>query len=236
MPLLDVQRLTVGYGDRPVLHGVNLRVERGEIVAIIGPNGAGKSTLMKAVAGLLKPRNGVIRLNELEITGWHPPQIVQAGVCYVPQTENVFPSLTVEENLDMGAFILRRDLRPRKEALYQLFPDLRDKRRTRARNLSGGQRQMVAMARALMLDPMLLLLDEPTAGLSPLLVGMLLEKMVEINRTGVAVLLVEQNARQALQRAHRGYVLVMGQNRYEDTGKGLLENPEMRALFLGGRA
>jgi len=236
MPLLDVQRVTVGYGDLPILHGVNLRVEPGEIVVIIGPNGAGKSTLLKTVAGLLKPRNGVIRLNELEITGRRPPQIVQAGVCYVPQTENVFPSLTVEENLDMGAFILRGDLRPRKEALYQLFPDLRDKRRTRAGNLSGGQRQMVAMARALMLDPMLLLLDEPTAGLAPLLVGTLLEKMVEINRTGVAILLVEQNARQALQRAHRGYVLVMGQNRYEDTGKGLLENPEMRALFLGGRA
>jgi branched-chain amino acid transport system ATP-binding protein len=235
MPLLDVQRVTVGYGDIPVLHGVNLRVEPGEIVAIVGPNGAGKSTLMKTVAGLLTPRHGTIRLNAQEITAWHPPRLVQAGVCYVPQTENVFPSLSVDENLDMGAFILRGDLRPRKEALYQLFPDLRDKRKTRAGNLSGGQRQMVAMGRALMLDPILLLLDEPTAGLSPLLVGMILQKIVEINCTGVAILIVEQNARQALQRAHRGYVLVMGQNRYEDTGKGLLEHPEVRDLFLGGR-
>jgi branched-chain amino acid transport system ATP-binding protein len=219
----------------PILHGVNLRVERGEIVAIVGPNGAGKSTLMKTVAGLLKPRHGTIRLNGQEITAWRPPQIVQAGVCYVPQTENVFPSLTVDENLDMGAFILRGDPRPRKEALYELFPDLSNKRKTRAGNLSGGQRQMVAMARALMLDPILLLLDEPTAGLSPVLVGMILEKIVDINRAGVAILIVEQNARQALQRAHRGYVFVMGQNRYEDTGTGLLKHPEIRDLFLGGR-
>jgi branched-chain amino acid transport system ATP-binding protein len=235
MALLDVQNVTVGYGEIPILHGVSIRVEPGEVVAIVGPNGAGKSTLMKTVAGLLKPQNGSVRLDGKEITSLRPHHIVQAGICYVPQTENVFPSLTVEENLEMGAFIRQDDIRPKKQEMYRLFPDLRNKRKTRTGNLSGGQRQMVAMARALMLDPKLLLLDEPTAGLSPMLVGMILEKIIEINRTGVAILIVEQNARQALQRAHRGYVLAMGQNRYEDTGKALLNNPEIRELFLGGR-
>jgi ABC-type branched-subunit amino acid transport system ATPase component len=235
MALLEVDNVTVGYGDRPVLHDVSMRVEPREIVAIVGPNGAGKSTLMKTVAGLLTPQAGSIRLAGQELTRLRPHRIVQAGVCYVPQTENVFASLTVEENLDMGAFIRQDDLRPTKEALYALFPDLRDRRKTRAGNLSGGQRQMVAMARALMLDPKVLLLDEPTAGLSPALVGMIFDQIDAINGTGVAVLIVEQNARQALQRAHRGYILVLGQNRYEDTGKALLENPEIRELFLGGR-
>jgi branched-chain amino acid transport system ATP-binding protein len=235
MPLLEVREVTVGYGDMPILHSVSLRVDPAEVVVIVGPNGAGKSTLMKTVAGLLKPRHGSVWLNGQDITPLPPHHIVQAGICYVPQTENVFPSLTVEENLDMGAFIRRDDIRPKKEALYSLFPDLRDKRKTRAGNLSGGQRQVVAMARALMLDPTLLLLDEPTAGLSPVLVSAIFQKIIDINRTGVALLIVEQNARQALQRADRGYVLAMGQNRYEDTGKALLENPEMRHLFLGGR-
>jgi ABC-type branched-subunit amino acid transport system ATPase component len=235
MPLLEVREVTVGYSEIPILHGVSLRVDPAEVVVIVGPNGAGKSTLMKTVAGLLKPRRGSVWLNGQDITPLPPHHIVQAGICYVPQTENVFPSLTVEENLDMGAFIRRDDIRPKKEALYTLFPDLRDKRKTRAGNLSGGQRQMVAMARALMLDPTLLLLDEPTAGLSPMLVGAIFQKIIDINRTGVALLIVEQNARQALQRADRGYVLAMGQNRYEDAGKALLENPEIRHLFLGGR-
>lgn len=235
MALLEVQNVTVGYGEVPILRDVSMRVELEEIVAIVGPNGAGKSTLMKTVVGLLKPRHGSVRLDGRELTGMRPHRIVHAGVCYVPQTENIFPSLTVEENLDMGAFIRRDELRGKKEEMYTLFPDLRGKRKTRAGNLSGGQRQMVAMARALMLDPKLLLLDEPTAGLSPVLVGMILEKIIEINHTGVAILIVEQNARQALQRSHRGYVLSMGQNRFEDTGKALLENPEIRDLFLGGR-
>ena len=235
MALLEIQRITVGYGELPILRSVSLRVERQEIVAIVGPNGAGKSTLMKTVAGLLKPQDGTILLNGQDITRLRPHRIVQAGVCYVPQTENVFPSLTVDENLDMGAFIRRGDLRVKKAEIYALFPDLREKRRLRAGHLSGGQRQMVAMARALMLDPTLLLLDEPTAGLSPLLVGVMLEKIVDINRTGVAMLVVEQNARQALQHANRGYVLAMGQNRYEDTGQALLAHPEIRAMFLGGR-
>jgi len=233
--LLEIQRITVGYGELPILRSVSLQVERQEIVAIIGPNGAGKSTLMKTVAGLLKPQDGTILLNGQDITRLRPHRIVQAGVCYVPQTENVFPSLTVDENLDMGAFIRRGDLRVKKAEIYALFPDLREKRKLRAGHLSGGQRQMVAMARALMLDPTLLLLDEPTAGLSPLLVGVMLEKIVDINRTGVAMLVVEQNARQALQHANRGYVLAMGQNRYEDTGQALLAHPDIRAMFLGGR-
>jgi branched-chain amino acid transport system ATP-binding protein len=233
--LLEIQRITVGYGELPILRSVSLQVERQEIVAIVGPNGAGKSTLMKTVAGLLKPQDGTILLNGQDITRLRPHRIVQAGVCYVPQTENVFPSLTVDENLDMGAFIRRGDLRVKKAEIYALFPDLREKRKLRAGHLSGGQRQMVAMARALMLDPTLLLLDEPTAGLSPVLVGVMLEKIVDINRTGVAMLVVEQNARQALQHANRGYVLAMGQNRYEDTGQALLAHPEIRAMFLGGR-
>ena len=216
MALLEIQRITVGYGELPILRSVSLQVERQEIVAIVGPNGAGKSTLMKTVAGLLKPQDGTILLNGQDITRLRPHRIVQAGVCYVPQTENVFPSLTVDENLDMGAFIRRGDLRVKKAEIYALFPDLREKRKLRAGHLSGGQRQMVAMARALMLDPTLLLLDEPTAGLSPMMV-------------------VEQNARQALQHANRGYVLAMGQNRYEDTGQALLAHPEIRAMFLGGR-
>jgi len=232
--LLEVQRITVGYGELPILRSVSLRVERQEMVAIVGPNGAGKSTLMKTIAGLLKPQDGTIWLDGRDLTHLRPHRIVQAGVCYVPQTENVFPSLTVDENFDMGAFIRQGDIGAKKAEMYALFPDLRDKRKLRAGHLSGGQRQMVAMARALMLEPTLLLLDEPTAGLSPVMVGMILEKIVDINRTGVAILLVEQNARQALQRAHRGYVLAMGQNRYEDTGQALLAHPEIRAMFLGG--
>ncbi len=233
MALLDIQHLTVGYGGLPILHGVTLRVEPQEMVVIVGPNGAGKSTLLKTIAGLLRPQEGTLRLNGQDLTRLRPHRLVHVGVCYVPQVENVFPSLSVDDNLAMGAFVRTGDIRAHKDAMYALFPDLRDKRHLRAGALSGGQRQMVAMARALMLHPTLLLLDEPTAGLSPLMVGIMLEKLRDIQRTGVALLIVEQNARQALQRAQRGYVLAMGQNRYEDTGPALLAHPEMGALFLG---
>lgn len=235
MALLEVRDLVVGYGVLPILHRVNIQVNAQEIVVIVGPNGAGKSTLLKSIAGLLQAQSGTILLRGQALTAFPPYRIVQAGISYVPQTNNVFSSLTVEENLDMGGFLRRDDLRPRKEAMYALFPDLYPRRRTPAGLLSGGQRQMVAMARALMLDPVLLLLDEPTAGLSPLLVKAIFDKIVSIHQTGVAILIVEQNARQALQCAQRGYVLVMGQNRHEDSGAALLANPEIRALFLGGR-
>ncbi len=233
MALLDIQHLTVGYGGLPILHGVTLRVEPQEMVVIVGPNGAGKSTLLKTIAGLLHPQEGTLRFNGQDLTRLRPHRLVHVGVCYVPQVENVFPSLSVDDNLAMGAFVRTGDIRAHKDAMYALFPDLRDKRHLRAGALSGGQRQMVAMARALMLTPTLLLLDEPTAGLSPLMVGIMLEKLRDIQRTGVALLIVEQNARQALQRAQRGYVLAMGQNRYEDTGPALLAHPNMGALFLG---
>ena len=234
MALLEVQCITVGYGELPILRSVSLRVERQEMVAIVGPNGAGKSTLMKTIAGLLKPQDGTIWLDGREVTNLRPHRIVQAGVCYVPQTENVFPSLTVEENFDMGAFIRRGDLRAKKAEMYALFPDLRDKRKSRAGHLSGGQRQMVAMARALMLDPTLLLLDEPTAGLSPLLVGVILEKIVAINRTGVAILIVEQNARQALRVAQRAYVLETGAVTLSGAAPELARDERVRRAYLGG--
>lgn len=234
MSLLEVSDVTSGYGDMEVIRGVSLTVNAGEIVSIIGPNGAGKSTVMKVIFGLLKPWQGSIRLSGEEIGGLAPDKIVQKGMCYVPQVENIFPSLTVEENLEMGAFILNGSLKERKERVYQLFPRLAERRRQRAGKMSGGERQMVAMGRALMLDPKLLLLDEPSAGLAPLLVDMIFERIVDINRAGVAILMVEQNAKKSLQMAHRGYVLAAGQKRFEGTGEALLGDPEVARLYLGG--
>jgi branched-chain amino acid transport system ATP-binding protein len=211
-------------------------VDKGEIVVVIGPNGAGKSTALKSVFGLLKLTGGQVLLDGEDITNTPPEKVVRKGVCYVPQTSNVFPSLSVEENLEMGAFVREDDFRPRMEEIYKLFPPLREKRRQPAGTLSGGQRQMVAMGKAMMLEPKILLLDEPTAGLSPKYRGEIFATVRQINATGVPILMVEQNAKQALGIADRGYVLVDGQNRYEGTGRALLDDPDVAEMFLGGGA
>jgi len=234
MAILEANNIKAGYGETEILHGVYIKVNKGEIVSIIGPNGAGKSTLIKTIFGILKPTKGKIILDDQDITGLNPDKIVREGMCYVPQIENVFPSLTVEENLEMGAFIRNDDYRGRIKEIYEIFPDLKQKRRQRVGKLSGGQSQMVAMGRALMLDPKVLLLDEPSASLAPNLVEMIFEKIVEINKSGVAILIVEQNARVALKLSDRGYILAMGRNRFEDTGEALLNNEEVGKLYLGG--
>lgn len=234
MTLLVAHEIHAGYGGMEILHGVSIEVGEQEIVTMIGPNGAGKSTLMKAVFGLLRPTRGRIVFRGEEITGLRPDFIVRKGISYVPQVDNVFPSLTVEENLEMGAYIRTEDFRSRVEHVYGLFPVLQPRRRQKVRSLSGGERQMVAMGRALMLDPALLLFDEPSAGLAPMLVEMVLEKIAEINRTGVAILIVEQKARDALRMSHRGYVLAAGQKRFEGAGTALLEDEEVGRLYLGG--
>ena len=234
MTILEANNIKAGYGETEILHGVYIKVNKGEIVSIIGPNGAGKSTLIKTIFGILKPTKGKIILDDQDITGLNPDKIVREGMCYVPQIDNVFPSLTVEENLEMGAFIRNDDYRGRIKEIYEIFPDLKQKRRQRVGKLSGGQSQMVAMGRALMLDPKVLLLDEPSASLAPNLVEMIFEKIVEINKSGVAILIVEQNARVALKLSDRGYILAMGRNRFEDTGEALLNNEEVGKLYLGG--
>ena len=234
MSLLSLDDVRGGYGDVDILHGVSLEVAAGEIVVIVGPNGAGKSTALKAVFGLVQIRGGRVVFDGRDLTGQRPDQIVRAGISFVPQTENVFPTLTVEENLDMGAYLRDDDIGPQKAKVFELFPPLLEKRRQAAGTLSGGQRQMVAMGRALMLDPKLLLVDEPTAGLSPLFMDQIFEILRAINRTGVAILMVEQNAKQALAIADRGYVLATGQNRHAGTGRALLEDPAVAEMFLGG--
>jgi branched-chain amino acid transport system ATP-binding protein len=231
--VLELDGIHAGYGETEILHGVSLNVDEGEIVVIIGPNGAGKSTAMKAVFGLLNITRGAIRLTGEEITGTPPQQVVRKGVAYVPQVGNVFVSLTVEENLEMGAYVSDSDPGPRIEAIYRLFPPLREKRRQPAGSLSGGQRQMVAMGRALMLEPKILLLDEPTAGLSPKFRGEIFQMIRRINEAGATILMVEQNAKQALAIADRGYVLVDGENRYSGTGRELIEDAEVARMFLG---
>ena len=234
MPLLEVAEVTAGYGETEILHGVSLTVDADEIVTIIGPNGCGKSTLMKAIVGLITPRSGQINFRGEAIAGRAAERIVRSGLCYVPQSANVFPSLTIRENLEMGAFVRADDCRPRIAEMLELFPDLAERPQQKAGNLSGGQRQMLAIARALMLDPALLLLDEPSAGLSPAMMGLVFDRMQQVNRAGVALLIVEQNARRALRMSHRGYILVAGENRLEDTGAALLDNPEVASLYLGG--
>jgi len=234
MPLLTVENVVSGYGEMQVLRGVNLTVGHNEIVSIVGPNGAGKSTVMKLVFGLLKPWEGAVTFDGRNISGMAPEKLVKLGLSYVPQVENVFPNLTVEENLDMGGYTLSGSLDQQKERVYELFPRLAERRRQRAGKMSGGERQMVAMGRALMLDPKLLMLDEPSAGLAPLLVDMIFEKVVEVNKAGVAVLMVEQNAKKSLALADRGYVLATGQNQVDGPGEKLLGDPEVARLYLGG--
>ena len=234
MTFLAAEAMTGGYGAADILHGCNLAVDRGEIAVIVGPNGAGKSTAMKAVFGMLPLREGGVRLDGRDITGLTPQQRVHAGMGFVPQTSNVFVSMTVEENLEMGAYIRDDDFHGTMEQVFALFPILRQKRRQPAGELSGGQRQQVAVGRALMTKPSLLMLDEPTAGVSPIVMDELFDKILEVAATGIAILMVEQNARQALNIADRGYVLVQGQNRYTDTGEALLADPEVRRTFLGG--
>jgi len=235
MIILETKGITAGYTTEvDILHQVDIRVESRKIVSVIGPNGAGKSTLLKTIFGLLKPREGSVTLKGEDITGLKPDKVARKGVSYVPQVDNVFPSLTIQENLEMGAFIRSDDFSQRMEEIYRLFPVLGERRKQKAGQLSGGQRQMVAMGRALMLDPELLLLDEPSAGLAPNLVEMIFEKIRDINATGVAIIIVEQNAREALKMADHGYVLAMGKNVLDDSGRALLDNEEVGRLYLGG--
>ena len=232
--LLEIDDLRAGYGDHEILRGVRLRAEAGEIVAVIGPNGAGKSTLLKTIAGLLPPRGGDVRLRGEPIGGSAPEAIIRRGLCYVPQEANVFPGLSVEENLTIGAWAAPSRRPERAPSVIELFPVLGDRRRQRAGSLSGGERQMLAMAMALMVEPALLLLDEPSAGLAPALQRVIFDRIRDINAGGVTIVLVEQNARESLRLCRRGYVLVMGQTRAEGPGATLLDDPEIRRAYLGG--
>ena len=234
MTILKVEDIIVGYTEVEILQGVHVKVKLGEIVSVIGPNGAGKSTLLKTIFGLLKPKVGHIVLKDEDITGLNPDKIARKGISYVPQVDNVFPSLAVQENLEMGAFIRKDDYSLRLNEIFELFPMLKGRKKQKAGQLSGGQRQMVAMGRALMLDPEVLLLDEPSAGLAPLVVADIFEKIKEINHSGVSIVIVEQNAREALKMADHGYVLSMGKNVLDDSGQGLLANDEVGRLYLGG--
>ena len=233
-PLLQATGLIGGYGGMDILQGVDLTVEAHEVAVIIGPNGAGKSTAMKALIGLIPLKSGKVVYAGEEITGQAPERLVARGIAYVPQERNVFRTMTVEENLAMGAYLRRGDLGETLARIYALFPALKDKRRQRAGELSGGQRQMVAIARALMIEPKLLLLDEPTVGLSPKVIGEIFERILAINAGGVGILMVEQNARAALEIADRGYVLATGRNRFTDNAAALLANREVAEAFLGG--
>ncbi|WP_236544800.1 ABC transporter ATP-binding protein [Salinirussus salinus] len=234
MSLLEVEGLSAGYGDLQVLTDVDMHVEAGEYVTIVGPNGAGKSTVMKSVFGLTDRMGGTISFDGTDITAMDPEEIIHEGVGYVPQTDNVFPPLSVRENLEMGAYILDEVPEDTLEEVYDRFPVLRERASQKAGTLSGGQRQMLAMGRALMLDPELLLLDEPSAGLAPDLVDEMFERVDRIVESGTAVLMVEQNAKAALRHCDRGYVLVNGENRYVDTGDALLSDEQVRRDFLGG--
>ncbi len=235
-PLLYTEDVVAGYlPEVDILNGVSIQVREGEIVTVIGPNGAGKSTLIKTIFGLLSPRRGLVQLRGEDITGLQPHSIARRGMSYVPQLDNVFPSLSVEENLRMGVFDAG-SAQEQTERMYELFPRLGERRRQSAGTMSGGERQMVAMARALMPNPQLLLLDEPSAGLAPAFVDAIFQKVEDINRAGVTIVMVEQNARRALSMSDRGYVLDLGQDRFEGKGTDLLEDPKVADLYLGGTA
>lgn len=232
--LLAVNDVHAGYiKDLNILQGINFRIAPGELVVVIGPNGAGKSTLAKTIFGLLTPNQGSITFQGENIVGLRSNQIVQRGMCYVPQIKNVFASLSIEENLEMGAFVRSGSLAQLKEQIYTMFPVLKKRRKQAAGTLSGGERQMLAMGRALMLDPDLLVLDEPSAALSPILVSNVFEQIKAVNRLGKAIILVEQNAKRALELADRGYVLENGRDRFEGTGTELLHDPKVGELYLG---
>jgi branched-chain amino acid transport system ATP-binding protein len=233
-PVLSLNKLRAGYGQTEILHDLSMHVNANEIVALIGPNGAGKSTAMKSVLGLLNIREGSVVLNGEDITNTPAQKVIERGISYVPQTNNVFVNLSVQENLEMGAWTRPTGVEARLDEMYDLFPDLAEKRGQPAGSLSGGQRQMVAMAKALMVDPKMLLLDEPTAGLSPKYRSEIFATIQKIKNTGVPILIVEQNAKQALGASDRGYVLVDGANRHTGTGAGLAADAEIARMFLGG--
>jgi branched-chain amino acid transport system ATP-binding protein len=234
MSFLIGKDMTGGYGGADILNDCTIAVERGEIAVIVGPNGAGKSTAMKALFGMLSLRKGSVTLDGQDIIDLSPQDRVAQGMGFVPQTNNVFTSMSVEENLEMGAFLRTDDFSETMGQVYDLFPILKEKRKQPAGQLSGGQRQQVAVGRALMTQPKVLMLDEPTAGVSPIVMDELFDRIIEIARSGIAILMVEQNARQALNIADKGYVLVQGSNRFTETGEALMANPEVRRSFLGG--
>ena len=231
---LKANNITAGYGGVDIINNLNLFVNEGEIVVIVGPNGAGKSTAMKALLGMLKLTDGSVSFAKDDITLMLPQDRVNLGIAFVPQTNNVFTGMTVEENLEMGGFIRSDDITHTIEDIYNLFPILKEKRNQNAGELSGGQRQQVAFGRALMTKPKILMLDEPTAGVSPIVMDELFARIIEVGKTGVGILMVEQNAKQALNIADRGYVLVNGKHSREGSGQDLLNNPEVRKSFLGG--
>jgi branched-chain amino acid transport system ATP-binding protein len=234
MSVLEIEGLDAGYGDLQILTDVDVTVADDEYITLVGPNGAGKSTVMKTVLGLTTYMDGSITFNGDPLHGTDTPDVIRRGVSYVPQTDNLFPSMTVVENLELGAYIYDDVPRENIEAVFDRFPILRERKRQRAGTMSGGQQQMLAMGCALMIDPDLLLLDEPSAGLAPDLVDEMFDRVDEINADGTAVLMVEQNAKEALRRCDRGYVLANGENAYEGAGRDLLEDPEVRQRFLGG--
>ena len=234
MTFLSGENLVVGYGAADILHGCSIDVNKGEIAVIVGPNGSGKSTAMKAIFGMLTLKSGSVKIDGEDITSVSVFERVKKGMAFVPQTNNVFASLTVEENLEMGAFLQKGDFSSTIDEIYTLFPVLKEKRKQEAGELSGGQRQQVAVGRALMTKPQVLMLDEPTAGVSPIIMDELFDRIIEISKRGISILMVEQNAKQALNIADKGFVLTQGVNKFSGTGISLLSNPEVRKSFLGG--